>query len=149
MKVDQFFAFRNRGDESKPFLSHLEDLRFTIVKIAIALVLAMVACFLFRNELAAWLASEVPGYGTPPPVDSWDERRAYDTGWQKKLFDAGYAGINWPKEVGGRGASPAEHLIFLEETERRNVFECRLKRDGSNDVSSDEQIKSEEEPASD
>ena len=53
MKVDQFFAFRNRGDESKPFLSHLEDLRFTIVKIAIALVLAMVACFLFRNELAA------------------------------------------------------------------------------------------------
>ena len=53
MKVDQFFAFRNRGDETKPFLSHLEDLRFTIVKIAIALVLAMVACFLFRNELAA------------------------------------------------------------------------------------------------
>jgi len=53
MKVDQFFAFRNRGDESKTFLSHLEDLRFTIVKIAIALVLAMVACFLFRNELAA------------------------------------------------------------------------------------------------
>lgn len=53
MKVDQFFAFRNRGDESKPFLSHLEDLRFTIVKIAIALILAMVACFLFRNELAA------------------------------------------------------------------------------------------------
>ena len=53
MKVDHFFAFRNRGDESKPFLSHLEDLRFTIVKIAIALILAMVACFLFRNELAA------------------------------------------------------------------------------------------------
>ncbi len=34
------------------------------------------------------------------------------------LFDAGYAGINWPKEYGGRGASPVEHMIFLEETER-------------------------------
>jgi alkylation response protein AidB-like acyl-CoA dehydrogenase len=34
------------------------------------------------------------------------------------LHDAGYAGINWPAEYGGRGASPTEHLIFLEETER-------------------------------
>ena len=34
------------------------------------------------------------------------------------LFDAGYAGINWPTEYGGRGATPTEHLIFLEETER-------------------------------
>ncbi len=34
------------------------------------------------------------------------------------LFDAGYAGITWPREFGGRGASPTEQLIFLEETER-------------------------------
>jgi alkylation response protein AidB-like acyl-CoA dehydrogenase len=34
------------------------------------------------------------------------------------LFDAGYAGINWPKEFGGRGATPTEHLIYIEETER-------------------------------
>ena len=53
MKVDHFFAFRNRCDVSKPFLSHLEDLRFTIVKMAIALVVGMVACFIFRNEMAA------------------------------------------------------------------------------------------------
>jgi alkylation response protein AidB-like acyl-CoA dehydrogenase len=33
------------------------------------------------------------------------------------LFDAGYAGINWPADCGGRGATPAEHLIFLEESE--------------------------------
>ncbi|MEY4339899.1 MAG: hypothetical protein RLZ14_1749, partial [Actinomycetota bacterium] len=32
--------------------------------------------------------------------------------------EAGYAGINWPKEFGGRGTTPTEHLIFLEETER-------------------------------
>jgi alkylation response protein AidB-like acyl-CoA dehydrogenase len=34
------------------------------------------------------------------------------------LFDAGYAGINWPSAFGGRGSTPTEHLIFLEETER-------------------------------
>ena len=34
------------------------------------------------------------------------------------LYDAGYAGINWPSEFGGRGSTPTEHLIFLEETTR-------------------------------
>jgi alkylation response protein AidB-like acyl-CoA dehydrogenase len=34
------------------------------------------------------------------------------------LHDAGYAGIHWPKEYGGRGASPVEHLIFLAESSR-------------------------------
>ena len=27
--------------------------------------------------------------------------------WQAKKADAGYAGITWPKEWGGRGASPS------------------------------------------
>ena len=33
-----------------------------------------------------------------------------------RLFDAGYAGLHWPAEYGGRGASPTEQLIFYEET---------------------------------
>ena len=45
-------------------------------------------------------------------------RREWDTGWQRQLFEAGYAGINWPKEYGGRGATPTEHLIYFEESER-------------------------------
>ena len=60
----------------------------------------------------------LPGLGPEPDRDDWDARRVYDTGWQRMLYDAGYAGINWPKEFGGRGATPTEHLIFLEETER-------------------------------
>ena len=75
----------------------------------------------FRDELAAWLASEVPAYGRPPSVHDWEARRAYDTGWQKKLFDAGYAGINWPKEYGGREASLIEQLIYFEEIARANA----------------------------
>ena len=71
----------------------------------------------FRAELREWLAGVLPTLPPKPDQDDWEGRRAYDTGWQRMLFDAGYAGINWPKDYGGRGATPAEHLVFLEETE--------------------------------
>jgi sec-independent protein translocase protein TatC len=53
MMLEKLFAFRDRGDEPKPFISHLEDLRFTIVKIASAVIAGMVLAFLFRSEMAA------------------------------------------------------------------------------------------------
>src|SRR5947199_199114 len=72
----------------------------------------------FRAELRAWLSDVLPGIPPPPPEHDFEARRVYDTAWQRMLFDAGYAGINWPADCGGRGATPAEHLIFLEESER-------------------------------
>ncbi len=72
----------------------------------------------FRRELRVWLAATLPGVGEPPPHDDWPARRAYDLRWQRLLFDAGYAGVDWPAEGGGRGASPVEQLIFKEECER-------------------------------
>ncbi|HJT37681.1 MAG TPA: acyl-CoA dehydrogenase family protein [Actinomycetota bacterium] len=72
----------------------------------------------FRTEVRAWLADALPKMPPKPGPHDWAARRAYDTQWQRMLHDAGYAGINWPAEYGGRGASPTEHLIFLEETER-------------------------------
>jgi len=72
----------------------------------------------FRLELRRWLAEVLPHVGPEPARDDWEARRAYDANWQRMLFDAGYAGINWPSEYGGRGATPTEHLVFLEETER-------------------------------
>ncbi|HEY1633712.1 MAG TPA: acyl-CoA dehydrogenase family protein, partial [Acidimicrobiales bacterium] len=75
----------------------------------------------FRGELKEWLDRVLPTIGPPPAQDDWPGRRAYDTAWQRMLFDAGYAGINWQRELGGRGASPAEHLVFLEETERAHA----------------------------
>jgi alkylation response protein AidB-like acyl-CoA dehydrogenase len=72
----------------------------------------------FRLELRDWLARTLPTVPPKPPADDWPARRAFDTAWQRQLYDAGYAGINWPKEYGGRGATPTEHLIFLEESER-------------------------------
>jgi alkylation response protein AidB-like acyl-CoA dehydrogenase len=75
----------------------------------------------FRHALRAWLAEAVPGHGNSPSRHDWEARRAYDTGWQRKLYDAGYAGINWPKEFGGRGASLIEELVYYEEMSRANA----------------------------
>ncbi|MFI5619524.1 acyl-CoA dehydrogenase family protein [Streptomyces sp. NPDC051567] len=72
----------------------------------------------FRLRLRAWLAGVLPDLPARPSPDDWPGRRAHDLGWQRRLHDAGYAGLHWPVDAGGRGAGPARHLIFLEETER-------------------------------
>ncbi|EFL23967.1 putative acyl-CoA dehydrogenase [Streptomyces himastatinicus ATCC 53653] len=72
----------------------------------------------FRHGLRAWLADVLPTLPDRPDPADWPARRAYDCGWQRMLYDAGYAGLHWPKDAGGRGATPTQHLIFLEETER-------------------------------
>ena len=73
----------------------------------------------FRAELRAWLEKEVPAYG-PQPDDyhDWNVRRAYDTGWQRTLYEAGYAGINWPKEYGGCDLALSEQIVYYEEIAR-------------------------------
>lgn len=51
MALQDVFRFRESSDTSKPFLEHLEDLRWTIVKMAITLVTTMVLCFALRGTL--------------------------------------------------------------------------------------------------
>lgn len=72
----------------------------------------------FSSRLRAWLDQTLPAFPSPPGRDDWPARRRYDTSWQRTLFEAGYAGIDWPAEHGGMGASPTEQLIFLAETAR-------------------------------
>ncbi len=70
----------------------------------------------FRSELAEWLVRELPKLPEMPHREDWPARRRFDTDWQKRLFDGGYAGLNWPKEYGGADRTPTEQLIFFEET---------------------------------
>lgn len=72
----------------------------------------------FRTNLRAWLAGVLPDLAPQPTRDDWDARRVWDTDWQRRLFDAGYAGLNWPKEYGGQDGAPSQQLVFLEETTR-------------------------------
>ncbi|HEX3460136.1 MAG TPA: acyl-CoA dehydrogenase family protein [Acidimicrobiales bacterium] len=75
----------------------------------------------FRSGLRDWLAETLPDLPPKPSPNDWPARRAYDTHWQRLLFDAGYAGVDWPIEGGGRGSSPVEQLIFKEELERAHA----------------------------
>ncbi|SHL01163.1 acyl-CoA dehydrogenase family protein [Streptomyces yunnanensis] len=72
----------------------------------------------FRARLRSWLAEVLPKLPPPPAATDWPGRRAHDAAWQRMLHDAGYAGLHWPADAGGQGATPTQHLIFLEETER-------------------------------
>jgi sec-independent protein translocase protein TatC len=49
--LDRLFRLREEPDQVKPFLQHLEDLRWTLVKMAVALISFMMGSFLFRHEL--------------------------------------------------------------------------------------------------
>jgi alkylation response protein AidB-like acyl-CoA dehydrogenase len=72
----------------------------------------------FRAHIRAWLEREVPAHGVSPAAGDWPARRAYDTAWQRKLFDAGLAGIAWPRDCGGRGLPVRQQLVYLEEYAR-------------------------------
>jgi len=67
----------------------------------------------FRAEARAWLEVNVP----QERLASGDtaEGFAQHIEWEKKLFEANWAVVSWPKEYGGREASLFEWLIFEEE----------------------------------
>jgi alkylation response protein AidB-like acyl-CoA dehydrogenase len=68
----------------------------------------------FRDEVRAWIEANHPG-----PAPHGDEARFhFEREWQRKLHAAGWAGISWPKEYGGRGATLIEQAIFSEELAR-------------------------------
>jgi alkylation response protein AidB-like acyl-CoA dehydrogenase len=69
----------------------------------------------FRDELRAWLTANVPKNWDERREDSLEVRFEYLRSWQRKLYDAGWAGISWPKEYGGRGASLMQQVIFWQE----------------------------------
>jgi len=68
----------------------------------------------FRAQLRAWLQANPPG-PEPDDLDAWVE---YGRAWQRKLYEAGWCGVAWPKEYGGRGATLIEQIIFQEEMAR-------------------------------
>ena len=74
----------------------------------------------FRDEVRAWFAENVPKDWVKrrDEEESMQGRFGYLRAWQRKLYDAGWAGISWPKDFGGRGAPVMEQVIFIEEMAR-------------------------------
>lgn len=71
----------------------------------------------FREEVRTWLAANLPEgqEETLRETFAGDDRDSFMRGWEAKLRDAGYIGIAWPTEFGGRGLSTLELLVFNEE----------------------------------
>ncbi len=67
-----------------------------------------------RDEVRTWLEANHPG----PEPEELDEVIAFRREWQLKMFEAGWAGISWPKEYGGRGATLIEQAVFSQEMAR-------------------------------
>ena len=68
----------------------------------------------FRDELRSWLEENHPGEEPEGDEAAFEFRKE----WQRKLADAGYAGLSWPEEYGGRGATLIEQALFNEEMAR-------------------------------
>ena len=68
----------------------------------------------FRDELRAWLEANHPGSGPAGEDGGFEFARE----WQRRLARAGWAGVDWPVEYGGRGATVTESAIFFAELAR-------------------------------
>lgn len=76
----------------------------------------------FRGEVKEWLRTSLPTLPWPEPVTLADKVPFWKQ-WQKTLYDAGYAGLSWPKEHGGQGADPMKRAIFAEELDKAGAPE--------------------------
>ena len=75
----------------------------------------------FQREVHDWLVANLPdGWGTPAyrKPEEPAEKVRFARWWQGKLHEGGWAGLHWPREYGGRGATPIEQFLFAEEYTR-------------------------------
>jgi len=74
----------------------------------------------FREEVRSWLDENLPpewrhrGVGGYREDDDEDIQRR----WQRMLHEGGWLKLGWPKEAGGRGATPVMQAIYQEEMAR-------------------------------
>ena len=75
----------------------------------------------FQHDAATWLTAnraDAPrDYGAICPPDLVEA----GLGWQRRLTDAGWAGIHWPTEYGGQGLTPEHNGVWLLECARAGV----------------------------
>ncbi len=75
----------------------------------------------FRARARAWLAANAPRRASGDDEAEAETRGqaavlAEQKAFQAKLYDAGFAGITWPKEYGGQGLTSAEQIIWSQES---------------------------------
>ncbi len=69
----------------------------------------------FRQEVREFIAENLPDSSRKRSGRRFEDA---DREWSRRLGEAGYAGLTWPKEYGGSGAPYSHQGIFLEESAR-------------------------------
>ena len=73
----------------------------------------------FRVEIRTWLEENLPsGWMDEDFEMTPDERKAFNEGWPKKLFEGGWICATWPKEYGGKGLTTMQGVVLSEEFAR-------------------------------
>jgi len=79
----------------------------------------------FRREFRGWLKANLP---THSPSERRPEFMLGDTTdwdfhlqWHQKMHAAGWVGISWPREYGGRGATLEQQVVYAEELVRSDA----------------------------
>ena len=76
-----------------------------------------------RPEIAAFLAAEVAAgtacraFGAILPTALYERARP----WQRRCHEAGWAGLHWPTQYGGRGLTTAHTAVWFEECAKARV----------------------------
>jgi alkylation response protein AidB-like acyl-CoA dehydrogenase len=75
----------------------------------------------YREEVRDWL--EANKSQAPPRSGSYEDQAYIDArrAWQRRLAEAGLAGVTWPSEYGGRGLGPIEQVTVNQEISRAEV----------------------------
>jgi alkylation response protein AidB-like acyl-CoA dehydrogenase len=75
----------------------------------------------FRKDVRQWLERHLPddlrGRGFAASRAGREEVGRLRA-WQKTMYEAGYVGMNWPTQFGGRGATLTEQIILYQEMSR-------------------------------
>ena len=79
----------------------------------------------FRDRLRAWLEKHWTTDWTRERrrLGALDRQVAFMRDWQRRLYEAGWVGLHWPREYGGAGATIMQQAIFYEEMARARVPE--------------------------
>jgi alkylation response protein AidB-like acyl-CoA dehydrogenase len=76
----------------------------------------------FRIEIRSWLDEHLPpGWGGEDFEMTPDERKAFNEGWTRALFEGGWICATWPVEYGGKGLTTMQGVVLAEEFARRKA----------------------------
>jgi alkylation response protein AidB-like acyl-CoA dehydrogenase len=71
----------------------------------------------FRDEVRTWLDRNLPAEWRHGGVGGYreDDETEIQRSWQRRLFEDGWLKLAWPREAGGRAATPVMQAIYQEE----------------------------------